>query len=169
MPNYEGNIPRPDLKDRLSWANIKQTRIDWLRAICPQVDFDTPRVILGEGMGDIYGDDPNSFGIIFISDLIDDARKTLKIIMNTRINTPELPEHIRERLTAVKDHVLAIDWNTEAGYKEAKAYYKKKAANFVQHQIALHKEYREAYRYSDRANQTLSSLWQDFLYGSHIG
>lgn len=168
MPNYEGDIPRPDFEETMSWATLKQTRIEWLRAICPQVGLDTQQVVLGESLGEIYGDDPGCFGLYFIPDVINDGRKALEIIMNTRINTPELPEYIRKRLTIVKDHVLAIDWNTETGYKEAKAYYKKNVANFVQHQIALHKEYREAYRYRELAGQKLSTLWQDFLYRFYI-
>ena len=167
MNTYEVDIPKPDPKDSLSWATVSQTRIDWLRAICPRIGFDTTKVILGEGLGDIYGDDPNAFGLYFIPDIVDSARKMLQIVMDTRINTPELPTHIRERLTSVRDHILSIDWSTKEGYDRAKRFYKLNAGNFVQHQIATHKEYQEAWRYSHEISGELSPPWQDFLYGSH--
>lgn len=161
--DYHVDIPRPDLKAYLSWATIVQTRMDWLRVACPQAGFDTAQVILGEGIGDIYGDDPNSFGMFHQPEYIEEKRKTFEIRMNIRINTPEIPEDIRNRLAEVKDHALAIDWNKESGWQEAKTYYKKKAANYTQHQVALHQEYRNAKKVSDVADLVFSSAWHAFL------
>ncbi len=162
-------IQRPDIKHPDTWASVLQTRIDWLRQIGPQMGIDTPRAILGEVLGGIYGDDGNSFGFYFLdAKLMEQAKRNLQIRMDIEINTPELPIYIRDRIKTIKLQVLSIDWTKEEGYKKAKKLWKKEVSDFVQHQLAMNKEYREAVRYSLSIGERLSPPWSDFLYGSHV-
>ena len=89
-------IPRPDLSHPLSWASVSRTHCDWLRAVAPQLGLDTPKLILGDVLSSIIGDDANSFGFYFIEDLGADIKATIMERMDWEISVPETPPQLRQ-------------------------------------------------------------------------
>jgi hypothetical protein len=166
MKEFNTGIPRPDRTEKFAWAKIKDVRKDWLRAIGAHLDFDPAKMILGEAMGNIEGDDPNAFGMFFMPEIAYDVKGTIDIVMKSEINSPELPQNIHDRLVEVHSGVMALDLTTENGYKEAKKIYQERLIDFVNQEIALHPEYEEARKYAHEVNLRISPYWQMFLYGS---
>ena len=156
-------LQRPDLKHPDTWATIAEVHQKWLRIASPQMGFDTKKIILGDVLGTIYGDDPNCFGLIYLPSLSHEGKKHLQIRMDFEINTPELPEQIRSRIKEIKPKVLSLDWTNESGHKQARKLWMEKVRNYVQHQIALHPEYREAEAYYNSVAELLSTPYQEFL------
>lgn len=165
MARYEVDVQRPDLKDPHLHTILPQTRIDWLRQVCPQAELNTQQVILGECLGNIFGDDHHAFTKTYRPELNEEQRERLAYIMNVRINTPELPENIRQRLIHARDHILAIDWHTEGGWREARDYYEKNVAQFVERESTKRRKLREARLDAFNAAPLLSEAWQEFLGG----
>ena len=121
------------------------------------------KIILGNVLGTIYGDDPNCFGFFYIPNISYQGKRHLQIRMDYEINTPELPEQIRSRIQEIKPQIVSMDWTKKAGYQEARKLWIQKVRNYVQHQIALHPEYREAEAYYNSVAESLSAPYQKFL------
>ena len=165
MKKVEVHLDRPDWKDPDVWAKTGETYIAWLRQAVPQLDLDTKRIIIGFIFRTIIGDDRNCFGPYYMADMIETAQRHLQIRMDTEINTPEIPEDIRQQLIRVGSQLHGIDWNSPAGYSQAVTTWKTGVLDYVQQQIDSHKEYRDVIDDYEADAMTLMPLWNKFLYG----
>ena len=91
------DIERPDTDDPFTWALIPQVRNEWIRQVGPQLDIDVKKIILGEVLANIVGDDSNVFGWtlkgnFFDSSLAFIAQEPLLERMDQEIKTPETQE-----------------------------------------------------------------------------
>ena len=94
------HLTRPDLKNPLTWAIAGPLHSDWLRHISPQLGLDTNKLLLGNVLASIIGDDENSFGYknIYLPHRTEYAKASLYIRMDWEKNLPELPEIIRGQI-----------------------------------------------------------------------
>lgn len=165
MKRIETDVPRPDLQDADFWAKLPQTYIAWLRQACPQFGFDSKRIIVVEILKRITGDDQNSFGYFYKPDYSDTAKRHILIRMDTEIATPETPEDVRQQLTAVRHRLFSINWESEAGYEEARTTWISGARDFVQQHIDSRKEYRNLFDDYYADSVFLMPYWRKFIYG----
>jgi hypothetical protein len=92
---HQPSIPKPDLFDSLSWASVSRTHSEWLRQVGPQLGLDVPKLILGDVLSSIIGDDANSFGMYFMPDLANLGKASILERMNWEISVPETPPQLK--------------------------------------------------------------------------
>jgi len=54
-------IQPPDLKDPFSWALVARVHSQWLSHVAPQLGMDIHKLVLGDVLSSIIGDDANVF------------------------------------------------------------------------------------------------------------
>lgn len=167
-----GEVFRPDLDDPFSWARIARIHSDWLRQVAPSYGIDVPKLILGDVLGSIVGDDENCFGIkaagFRSAEIANLGKRSLLERLDWEIEVPELPENIRGQLEKVKQQLIDLDWSDSAGFNRARDIWTKLAKNFTQRQLALHPDLRQAQKYDLQMAAILSVPWQEYLYGKQV-
>lgn len=165
-------VSRPDLDDPFSWARIARIHSDWLRSTAPSYGMDVPKLILGDVLASIVGDDENCFGIkaagFRSAEMANRGKQYLLERLNWEIEVPELPENIRGQLEKVRQQLTDLDWSDGAGFNRARDIWTKLAKNFTQRQLALHLDLRQAQKYDLQMAATLSVPWQKYLYGKQV-
>jgi len=166
------DIDRVPLDHPRAWAEYAQVHSKWLRAVALQFGLDVDKLILGDVLSTIIGDDANCFiwyesGAPFESEWAERARNNLLFRLGWEINTPELPDNIREKLREVKEAVELLDWTNEATFKEAmKIWYS--AKDWVVEEIDKKPKLREAIEYDSEESQVLSEAYEKFIYGKTV-
>lgn len=165
-------LPRPNLENPDSWASLSVVHQKWLRQVAPQLGLDAKKAIVGDAVSSIIGDDTNCFppeAAGFHPEWSETGKRHLEIRLNYEIDTPELPDTIRQRLRKVKKQITALDWKDEKQYGKAKDLWQRDAKHFTQRQVALNGEIREALRYfNDEVAKKISGPWQEFIYGKKV-
>lgn len=169
MTNMTGELPRPDLDDPDTWALVSLIHQQWLRRECLQTGIDVRNAIIGDALSSIIGDDENCFipqAAGFHPKLAGIGKRYLLIRLDFEIGTPEVPDVIRDRLQEVRGQVAGLDWTDEQQYRKARNVWFKKAKKFVEREMTLDADLRQAVRYyMDEVAMRTSTHWQEFLYG----
>ena len=113
------SIPRPDLSQHSSWASVSRTHCDWLRAVGPQLGMDVSKLILGDVLSSIIGDDANSFGMYFMADIAQDVKASILERMDWEVSVPETPGEVKQKLKQVINLIQPLNFNDEVNYKKA--------------------------------------------------
>jgi hypothetical protein len=160
-------MARPDEKNPITWAEIPSIHAGWLRVVAPQLGLDPQKLLLGDVLSSIVGDDENVFGFRgeFCPDLVELSRTSLFIRMKWEEETQELPEYIRNRIKNVHEKLETMDWTDESGFNKAWEVWKKEVRNFTKHQLALHKDFRDATQYDLEMSHVWSPYWREFMDG----
>jgi hypothetical protein len=163
MKNIEINLPAFDRTEPNAWAECSAIHIAWLRQACPQLGLDTKRIIIGDVLDTITGDDLNCFGHSYILGNIGTEQRDLQIRMDIEITTPEIPDDIRQKLSAAKAHIFAINWKSESGWELARNTWLAEVRDFVNQQVSSNKELSDIVE-DYRADQlSLMPQWRKFL------
>lgn len=164
------HLERPDLSDRLTWARLAPIHSEWLRVVAPQLDLDTGKIILGDALANIIGDDENSFGIpaVYLPEYTDFTKKSIFIRMNWECELPELPLVIRDQINKIRHTLNSLNWEGEENIRKARKIWIKSVKNFTHHQIALDKNLQIAQRYDLDVCHLWSPYWEEFLYGYRL-
>ena len=83
--------------------------------------------------------------------------------MDIEITTPEIPDDIRQKLSAAKAHIFAIDWKSESGWKLARNTWLTEVRNFVNQQIASDKELSDIVEDYRADLLSITPQWRKFL------
>lgn len=124
--------------EHLEWAREPFIHINLLRQDALQKGIDPSRAILGEVLHLIAGDDFNCFGASnapFVPGNAAIGKEQLMIRLIGEIDTPELPEEIRNRLQEVKERLEKMNWQTKNGFGKARKLWIRRVRNFVRAQI----------------------------------
>jgi len=182
----EKEIQQPDIKKpvfgyeiQLSepftfYYDLGTARVTWLRFVAPQLGIDSDRYILGEILGNIQGDDDYFFrGKERVwkgdSEMANIARDQLMGRIQWKLEAPETPTEINEKLKILKITLKDLDWVTEENYQLAKDMWRK-----IQKLVANGRENRsewdDAVKYSFEADKMwrpkgLPYYWEAFMSG----
>lgn len=164
------HLVRPDLTDPITWASVAPLHCEWLRLVAPQLGLDTEKLILGNALSNIIGDDANSFGLkaAFLPEFTEDSKTSIFIRMDWESELPELPENIRNQIRKIRQQLDASDWHGRENFERVRNIWVKGVCNFTRRQIALNEDLRDALKYDDEVNPLWSPYWEDFLYGYRI-
>ena len=154
----------PDLNDPFTWASLSRLHTEWLRGVGPQLELNVPKMILGEILSSIVGDDANAFGLFFNPDWADESKALILERMDWEITTPETPKEIRTRLKRVKKSIDRLNMTKEEGYIKARTEWNTMKM-WVVEKITKRPKWREAEMYSFEANEIWSPFWSEFIYG----
>jgi hypothetical protein len=161
-------MERPDLENRLMWSSLSQIHSDWLRKITPQLGLDTEKLILGDALGSIIGDDSNIFGYrdFFNPTTVELSRTLLFIRMTWEEGTPEVPENIRNQIAKIHGILESMDWTDETRFNQARTLWERDVRDFTRREMDEHKELQEAVHYDIKMAEVWSPYWNEFLYGN---
>lgn len=161
------HLVRPDLTDPITWASVASLHCEWLRAVAPQLGLDTEKLILGDALSSIIGDDANSFGsqAIYFPEFTENSKTSIFIRMDWDSEVPELPINIRNQIRIIRQQLVELDWQGKENFEKARNIWVKGVCNFTRHQIALNENLRAALKYDLQMNPEWSPYWDDFLYG----
>lgn len=160
--------PKLNPKDPLKQAKINILFTEWLRKAAPELGLDPHKLILGDVLSSIIGDDANCFGIKgagFMPDLVDNMRESLFAIMDWEINIPETPDNLRKRLREVKFALEKLDWHNQAEFYRARNTWTVKVRDYTRHEVNTNNDLREAEMYRIDMNEIINEAWEKFFYG----
>ena len=118
----------PSFKDPMTWAVAPQICEQWQRHVAPQLGIDVEKLMLGDVLSTIIGDDPEL--LIWVGKLSFDPeraslnRDQLMFRLDWELQVPELPDEVRENLEAVKQDLEAdeyADWTVQENFLRARA------------------------------------------------
>ena len=155
-------IVLPDEKDPMKWACYARIHSRWLRSVSPQLGLDTEKLMLGDVLSSIIGDDSNALGF-YIPNLIDNARSSLLERLNWEIETPELPNAFRKKLRKVKNTIFDFEWDSKEKWVLAKDIWTK-ASEQIESKIRRDPKLDDAIRYDLDMSKVLSPYYQEFLH-----
>lgn len=161
-------IQPPDLKDPFSWASVARVHCEWIRHIAPQLGLDTQKLVLGDVVSSIIGDDANVFtwihGSFFDPELGAGAKRLLLERLDWEISTPETPAQIRGRLEKVRDAIRDLDWSIKDQFEAARDTWTP-VKEWVNQEVNKKRDLRSAVDYDLAVGVQLSEHWNMFLYG----
>lgn len=165
------HLELPDVNDPFSWALYARLNADWLRHIGPQLGMDMPKLMMGDALSDIIGDD---YGAIAAWNVIighqENASMCMRMLlerMDWESDTPDLPLEIRTAILNTIENVKDLNLADEKEYYQVKNEWLT-LRHFVQDIIAERPELQEALDYSLEQSEIWSSYWQAFL-GMELG
>ncbi len=160
-------IRRPDRHDPYIQGIIPVIRQQWMLFVAPQLGIDPVRQSVGEALSRIIGDDSNCFvwtnGGFFEEPYISIQKTVLQMRLASEIYTPGMPENIRTRLREIQKNVLAKDWTTLNGFREAQAQWSD-FRDWVEQEIEESPELSSIMQYKDSNWYKVNEHWEKFLY-----
>jgi len=158
-----------DSADPLARFFAGRVHSQFLRKVAPQLGMNASKLVLGDALSSIIGDDENSFGLkaaTYNQAWAQQEKRHLLEQLDWEVGLPELPDAIRKNLGNVMNEISLLDWQQQAEFNCARRVWTKYAKNFTKHQIALHYELRGAIYYYLGMAQELSVPWQEYFFGS---
>lgn len=156
-----------------NWATIPFEFQDWCREHGSEYGVDTDKLILGELLGSIVGDDYNCFTIIVESESMSKVshlmRSDLVRRIELEIEAPETPENIRERLREFLPVLLDSDWHKEEEFLRIREQWSRDIKDFVREEIDKNPEYREAECYAIHKPDCLLEGYREYVGGEVVG
>jgi len=165
-PNFEC----PDMGDPLTWALFSRLHADWTREVAPQIGIDGEKLVLGQIISSIIGDDKNCFEFAKYDFLKDNpevalgAKAQLLERMDWELTAPETPEEIQEQIKETMEFVFSCDWRIEKDFEEARDRWMQ-FREWAEGLIDDREDLRVAFNYSLVSRPELNRLWQEFLFG----
>lgn len=140
-----------------------------MRHVAPQLGLDTRRLIVGDVLSCIVGDDSNCFvwardSRYFDPQLAISAKIDLLERLDWEAGLDEIPENIRTRLEVTKDTLAELDWSQWIQFKKARRIWYAVMVH-VKNVIAETPEFNESLAYNLAMSQQLSEYWSTFLLG----
>lgn len=151
---HQPQLQVPSPEDPMAWAMFSQIREQWMRYVAPQLGVDVEKLILGDVLSTIIGDDVNCFfwdfgGKVFLPESAARTQELLLFRLNWEIGVPELPDEVREKLEDVKaafEGEDLSDLKERATYERAKEHWYRMKGE-VEQMIDENPAYQEAISY----------------------
>jgi hypothetical protein len=158
-------LNKPDMNDPDIWASLEFPHQIWLRHKSQELGLDTYKIVLGNILTTIIGDDSNCFCVFqtYESDLAVIGKKHLLIRLDWEKNTEELPMHIRSQIQTTITQINLLDWSIKSEYLKAKQLWIDHIYNFTKTEIANNPVYNEAINYYMDSSKILHEGWHEFI------
>lgn len=129
----------------------------WIRAHAPEFGLDANKLIKGQVISTIQGDDSNTFaGLASLLDLdmVDEfneeanaGRDALADSLAWEASVPEMDEDLRKRLAQTGDLIRSSDWTNRQSFQDTTMVWRKEIFDWVNEQAEAHPEISEAATY----------------------
>jgi hypothetical protein len=153
--------------EKREWARIPFEFLDWCRERGSEYGIDTQKLILGGVLGSIVGDDSNCFGVSlgleYMPKVSPLQQRDLEIRVELEIDTPELPENIRERLRGFLPILLKSDWRNEEDFLRVRESWVRDVWEFTKNEVDMNPEYDEAMWYEIDRPDELTEGYIEFV------
>lgn len=111
--------------DPLRNENILRKQTEWFRFIAPLLGLDRHKLIVGTILNRIIGDDTNIYFPVhdFVTDSnsIEEHKSRANARLAWELQTPEVPESIKEKVLSAKNVISGADWKNLNSFNRAKS------------------------------------------------
>ena len=153
-------IQLPEKNDPLRWAKESKVMNNWMGVVAPQLAMDTEKILLGNVLANIIGDDSNIFNY-YIPEYIDTVKPSILERLNFEIDTPELPNHFRNKLIEVKNTIESTKLNSKKEWSSIRNIWFK-TYSWIKDEVNKTPELIDAINYHSEQMCVLSPYWRSF-------
>jgi hypothetical protein len=158
-------LPIPDInRDPQAGTYIIPVQYAWLKAVAPQLNLDTPKLLTGYALTRIW-DDSNEFGYShsFDPQLASASQRAVFFRMDWESQCPELPHNIRTQIKIIRHQLTTFDWTKREDFNRVRELWTENVLNFTKDQIATCPHLKSAKSHYLTQSKKLAPYWREFL------